>query len=101
MIRQAGQYIIAIDMSITVAQRGCTLADEAINLCDLMQNRRGSVTIDKLEPLLEDMLNIAEEACASSSEANKQFSRVRIEIFQVGSYCISVARCSHTDIWRP
>jgi hypothetical protein len=82
-MRQAYEYVRAIDMSLNTAQKGCEFADDAVELCNFMA--KGDAPFEDLKRFLSEMLDKAEKAHAQALAINRQFSDVRSSLFQASN----------------
>ena len=81
IMKQADEYVHAINMSLETAQRGCEFADDAIELCNFVS--QGGAQLDHLKRFLSDMLDKASTAHTQAVAMDQQFRRVRSSLFQV------------------
>ncbi|PPQ76597.1 hypothetical protein CVT24_013020 [Panaeolus cyanescens] len=72
---QAVQYAKAIDLSVVAAQRGFTVADDAISLLDMMKVMQ--TTIEERREYLEGTMELARKGRTNAFEARNKFVDVR------------------------
>lgn len=74
-------------MSIDTSRVGITLAEEAVNLCDLLCKDE---SVDDLVPYIEDMEAIAHRACADANTILEKFRSVRVGLLEVDCFAYSL-----------
>lgn len=81
IVKQGPGYYGAIQKSAETAQQGCSFAADAIAFCDRLTRKEG--TLENLQRGLQDIRQMAKRAHEGANDMNKEFKRVRVELFKV------------------
>jgi hypothetical protein len=81
IVQQGPPYYSAIQKSADSAQKGTFFAKDAIDFCERLIRAKDS--LENLKSALEDIRQVARTAHEDSKEMNRQFKRIRSELFKV------------------
>ena len=81
--RIAGDYIVAISMSVQMAEHGFTYAGEAVRLCKYLIQEPDDdvhVVIGEMRRIVRQALGEAKDTTEKFSTVRRQFCHVRVQI---------------------